>query len=112
MGYLLRNLRTGKVSPRGFCQSATVLAVMKEVEERLMASLRSMAALRSVSLSITWSRLLFLTHFSRTFVMVRHCCELGLEIERRWDFRREKKFWGLKIIKGEFGFWGFDGAKG
>ncbi|PNX63252.1 hypothetical protein L195_g053411 [Trifolium pratense] len=46
------NRRTGTVNPRSFCQSVKVLAVRKPVEERLIASLRSDAAFRSVSLSI------------------------------------------------------------
>lgn len=59
--------------PSSFCQSETDFAVRKPVEERFMASFKRDAALRSVSLSMMWSRLRFFTHLRRTFTMPRHC---------------------------------------
>lgn len=50
--YLRKKRRTGTVRPRSFCQSATDFAVRKPVGDRLMASLRMQAALRSVSVSM------------------------------------------------------------
>lgn len=65
--------RGGTVKPKSFCQSDIDLEVMKPVEEREMADLRREAALRSVWVSIVWSRVLFLTHFKRTLTRFRRC---------------------------------------
>ncbi|MFS8004814.1 hypothetical protein Hanom_Chr13g01230171 [Helianthus anomalus] len=65
--------RVGMVIPRSFWVSESDFAVRNWVGRWNMASLRMFAALRSVWMSIMLSSDRFLTHFNRTFVMLRDC---------------------------------------
>ena len=91
------NRTVGIVRPSSFCESDIDLAVTKPVEERLIATLRRWAALRSVWASIVWSSPRFFTHFSRTFTRLRICCP---RLIVRVYFRIENKSLEFNFIYG------------